>query len=193
MLVLVCGPSGAGKTSIIHELARRHHWGIVQTLTTRATRTGEHEKSQIATEIYRSLESEGKFFTSNAVHGNRYATLKSDVTSAELDTKPWMLDFPYQAIPLYFSRRRPLVIVVVPTSEEQLVQQLRRSGRESRLNQALMDLRAIHAELGCSTLPTATFVVENKPDSLRSTVEDVELIILSQLRSVNEALTPRSS
>ena len=187
MLVLICGPSGAGKSSLIVELQRRNQWGVVPTLTTRSTRSGELEKQQIDVSTYQSLYAAGKFFTSNNIHSKLYATLKSDIVLAQQAEKPWLLDFPYSAISSYFSARRPLVIAVIPISEEQLVRQLTESGRESRTIEALADLRSLCAELASSSLPENVYAVDNEYASLNRTADAVELIIRLQLNGANEA------
>lgn len=82
-LVIVSGPSGAGKGTLVRELATRvpDSWCAISA-TTRAPRPGEREGIDyffLTTEEFESHERTGDFLETAEVHGNRYGTLRSAV------------------------------------------------------------------------------------------------------------------
>ena len=80
MLVIISGPSGVGKDTIIDALRQRPHdpdYHYVVTCTTRAPRPGEVDGVDyhfLDRETFEALREAGEFLEANEVHGNWYGT-----------------------------------------------------------------------------------------------------------------------
>ena len=85
MLVIISGPSGVGKDTIIDALRRRHHdpeYHYVVTCTTRAKRPGEVDGIDyhfLDRATFAARRRAGEFLEANDVHGNWYGTPRSQV------------------------------------------------------------------------------------------------------------------
>lgn len=77
LLVVISGPSGGGKGTIINELISRNkdEYKRISTYTTRGKRPDEEESKQyhfITQEEYDELDSKGKLIAKNKVDGECY-------------------------------------------------------------------------------------------------------------------------
>ena len=83
MIVVVSAPSGAGKTSLLFEVLKRHpEMGFSVSATTRPPREGEREGVNyhfLSNEEFETTKKNGKFLEWNVVYGNQYGTLKENV------------------------------------------------------------------------------------------------------------------
>ena len=85
MLVIISGPSGVGKDTIIDALRRRAHepeYHYVVTCTTRAMRPGEVDGVDyhfLDRATFKAQREAGEFLEANKVHGNWYGTPRSQV------------------------------------------------------------------------------------------------------------------
>ncbi|MEO8571229.1 MAG: guanylate kinase, partial [Chloroflexota bacterium] len=88
MLVIISGPSGVGKDTIIDALRGRPHdpeYHYVVTCTTRATRPGEADGVDyhfLDRETFAAQRAAGEFLEANEVHGNWYGTPRRQVREA---------------------------------------------------------------------------------------------------------------
>ena len=88
MLVIISGPSGVGKDTIIDALRRRAHepeYHYVVTCTTRAMRPGEVDGVDyhfLDRATFKAQREAGEFLEANKVHGNWYGTPRSQVREA---------------------------------------------------------------------------------------------------------------
>ena len=88
MLVIISGPSGVGKDTIIDALQLRPHdpdYHYVVTCTTRATRPGEVDGVDyhfLDRETFAAQRAAGEFLEANEVHGNWYGTPRARSASA---------------------------------------------------------------------------------------------------------------
>ena len=76
LLVVISGPSGGGKGTIINELLTRdENYKRVSTYTTRPMREGEKNGEQyyfITEEEYKKLKSQGKLMACSTIDGYHY-------------------------------------------------------------------------------------------------------------------------
>ncbi len=83
MLLVISGPSGAGKGTLVDRLLRKDPtFGFSVSVTTRARRSNEIEDVHyhfISEAEYDTLLERDAFLEHASVHGNRYGTLKSEV------------------------------------------------------------------------------------------------------------------
>ena len=88
MLVIISGPSGGGKDTIIEALQRRSHrppYHYVVTCTTRARRPGEIDGVSynfLSAAQFMALRDAGDLLEANEVHGHWYGTPRSAVRQA---------------------------------------------------------------------------------------------------------------
>lgn len=124
----------------MRSLAELHGWKFVRVATTRPVREGETEKFQVSPEEYALMNSNGAFWCSNIFFGNSYGTLQSDIAHSGVTQDKYMLDWPVAKVDL-LSEVATAIFLVVPESEEQLIQQATACGRGDRLGEILDDYR----------------------------------------------------
>lgn len=157
MLIGFCGPSAVGKTTIMRALAKTRGWKFVRVATTRPIREGELEKFQVSRDIYDSMNANGDFWYSNTFFGNSYGTLKNDIELSTSAEDIYMLDWPVTKIRL-LSTLAHTIYLVVPETEEQLVEQVIACGRGDRLDEIISDYR-----LHYSAASLGEHIAEQKP------------------------------
>ncbi len=101
MLVLIGGPTGVGKTTLIEALAAEG-CGVVHTLTTRPPRPGDRFKTSVSPEAYR--QATGTLFWPaqylyGAFYGEDYATVMA--AACPLNPHPWLIDAAPETIVIF--------------------------------------------------------------------------------------------
>jgi len=146
MLVVLYGPSGAGKTTLMLILAEKFEAYLIPTVMTRPMRPGENDKVVVTPEEFLRQENVGSFLHVNDLFGFKYGTPKEAIEKAVSSDDLWLFDFPYGNRGV-FANIPHVPIVVVPEGPEQLAQQLRDSGRAERIEAALADYHNVYAPL----------------------------------------------
>jgi len=135
MLVVISGPSGVGKTSILREVLRRTGATFSVSATTRAPAAGEREGVDyyfIDRETFQRWVDERRFIEVAQVFGrNWYGTPREPVERQLADGKIVVLDIDVQGA-AEVKRYMPecLAIFILPPSEDELYRRLRDRGRE---------------------------------------------------------------
>ncbi len=134
-LIIISGPSGAGKTTLIKKLMQK-----IPTLTfsvsttTRAIREGEIESTDyffVSTEEFNDLIRNDAFIEWANVHGNLYGTLKKHVKELREKRKNVILDIDEQGAKQIKKKKIPaLFIYVLPPSLEELEKRLKKRDTE---------------------------------------------------------------
>ena len=148
MLVVVSGPSGVGKSTIVAELAKRHPQVVpIVTATTRDRRPGEQDGVHyhfMTSEAFDRLRAEGGLLESAVVHGHWYGTPLDQIRGilragrdAILTIDPQGARAVREAVP------DALLIFVMPPSMEALDDRLSRRGSEDPADQALRRHNAV--------------------------------------------------
>jgi len=97
--VLLLGPSGVGKSTLIRELHQKDdRIQFVSPIIDRPNRPGETEKISISREAFTELEANNFFLVVNTVYGNRYGTPQSSVDEMLQDGRIPILDFPLNQV-----------------------------------------------------------------------------------------------
>lgn len=97
--LLLMGPSGVGKSSIIRHLkAIDTRFTYVTPLTTRELRAGEKDKIHVTSEEIQELEATGKLLTVNVIYDIQYATPKYLIDDALKNGLFPILDWPIQKL-----------------------------------------------------------------------------------------------
>ena len=121
LLLIVCGPSGVGKTSLRRILCARHPELVLSTsYTTRQPRAGETDGVDyhfVTQDVFHQMRERGDFAEWAKVHGNFYATAKRTIHEAWDQGQHIFFDIDYQgAVSLHatYPSESVLVLVVPP-------------------------------------------------------------------------------
>jgi guanylate kinase len=176
-LVIISGPSGAGKGTLVDRVVARvpRVWVSVSA-TTRAPRPGEVEGQDYIflsnDEFARRIEA-GDFLEWAEVHGNRYGTLRSSVEARLAEGCDVILEIdPQGALQVKELMPEAVLVFIVAPSFDELERRIRKRGAETdeqvktRLATAVRELELVG---------TYDHVVEND-DVARATDELAGLI-----------------
>jgi guanylate kinase len=184
VLVIVSGPSGVGKDSVIDALRLEpdvpdYHY--VVTCTTRPRRAYEAEGVHyrfLAPETFASLREAGEFLEANEVHGNWYGTPRDDVRKALRAGHDVILKIDVQGAAEVKGRvPEALLVFLVPPSLEDLFQRLRSRATESADE---LDIRQRNAALEIARQDDYDHVVVNETGQIGRTAARIVEIILAE-------------
>ncbi|MBP9750289.1 MAG: hypothetical protein KBC95_00395 [Candidatus Peribacteraceae bacterium] len=186
-LILLIGPSGVGKSSIVKTLRARHpEFHLPRSATTRARRPGEGDESYYFLDDTQFDEwiKGGKFLEWQLVHQSaRYGTVTAEIVEAVRAGKTVLREIDMQGLealkahPELLGGERPirlLSIFVLPESTEQLVAHI--TGRAAMPAEELKHrIESMEHELAKAALCDAQVV--NREGKLEETVNEVERLI----------------
>lgn len=135
LLLVVSGPSGVGKTTIVHEIERRLRGRFSVSATTRAKSEHEvHGKDYLFVERdeFEAMSERGEFLESALVFGRDwYGTPRASVERQLARGQLVILDIDVQgALQVRSSMPTALMIFILPPSEDELERRLRERGRD---------------------------------------------------------------
>jgi guanylate kinase len=181
MLVIISGPSGVGKDTIIAALQDRGHvpeYHYVVTCTTRAPRPGEIDGISyrfLSLEQFMRWRDGGELLEANEVHANWYGTPKGEVREALARGQHAILKIDVQGAQVVKSRvPEALLIFVVPPSLETLVEHLKARRTESAEQ---LEIRQRNAAIELARKDDYDYVVVNEEGHIDLTAERIEEII----------------
>jgi len=177
MVVVISGPSGVGKTSIVKRLLERLPWLVLSvSATTRPPRPGERDGVDyhfISEKEFRRLIERGEMLEWAEVFGHLYGTPRSELEKAEKTGRVLLLDIEVDGVEqLRRQGIEGLYIQIVPPSMEELENRLRRRATESE-QQLRERLKRAKKELAKSHL----FDVQVVNDTLEEAVEEVVALV----------------
>jgi guanylate kinase len=184
ILVIVSGPSGVGKDSVIEALRKGPHnpdFHYVVTCTTRPRRSyevdGVHYRFLTA-EAFDALREAGELLEANEVHGNWYGTPRNDVRDALQAGHDVILKIDVQGA-AEVKQRVPdaLLVFLVPPSLEDLFQRLQARATESADE---LDIRQRNAALELARQEDYDHVVVNETDEIGRTAARIQEIIAGE-------------
>ena len=186
LLVIISGPSGVGKDTIIDALRRRDRqpaFHYVITCTTRAPRTGEVDGVSyhfLTVERFLGLRDAGELLEANEVHGNWYGTPRREVGAALAAGRDVILKIDVQGAQAVKERvPDALLVFVVPPSMEALFQRLRSRATESADE---LELRQRNAAIELARQGDYDRVVVNETGEVERTAAEIEAIIEQEKR-----------
>jgi len=144
--LLLLGPSGVGKTSIINELKYLDdRFNYISPCITRPLRSGEKDKIFITNKIMDEMDSKGMFLAINEVYGIRYATPRLPITEALEKGRFPVLDWPIGKMDIMRKAfpGKLLTVYIEPPSLDDLRERLGRDGRDTsgtRYEEAVVEL-----------------------------------------------------
>ena len=151
MLLVISGPSGTGKGTLIEQLMKEDPSLVFSvSATTRDPRPGEINGVHyhfVSNEEYDQLVADGAFVEYATVHGNRYGTLRSEVYQRLERGENVVLDIDVQgALNVIASEKEKVSIFLLPPSMKELRRRLTERGTETpeqveiRLNNAVWEI-----------------------------------------------------
>jgi guanylate kinase len=176
-LVIISGPSGAGKGTLVDRLvARVPRMWVSVSATTRAARPGEVDGEDYVfltpAEFSQRIES-GDFLEWAEVHGNRYGTLRSSVEDRLAEGRDVILEIdPQGALQVKDLMPEAVLVFIIAPSMDELERRIRKRGAETD-EQVRTRLATAVGEL--ELVGTYDHVVEND-DVSRATDELVDII-----------------
>ncbi len=186
MLVIISGPSGVGKDTIIEALQRRGHlpaYHYVVTCTTRPRRANEIDGVSynfLDVSEFLAMRDAGELLEANEVHGNWYGTPRAGVRDALARGQHAILKIDVQGAEVV-KREVPgaLLIFVLPPSMETLVEHLKARRTESAEQ---LEIRQRNAALELARKDDYDYVVVNQENRVDATAENIEQIITQEER-----------
>ncbi len=186
LLVIISGPSGVGKDTIIEALARRPRepdYHYVVTCTTRAPRRGEIPGVSyrfLTSREFHALRDAGELLEANQVHGRWYGTPRREVAQALADGHDVILKIDVQGAAVVKDRvPDALLVFIVPPSLEALFQRLRSRATETADE---LELRQRNAAIELARQGDYDQVVVNETGEVDRTAAEIEAIIEQEKR-----------
>ncbi|KHM50364.1 guanylate kinase [Pseudoalteromonas sp. SR43-6] len=179
-LFILSAPSGAGKSSLINALLKKHaDMKVSVSHTTRAPRPGEENGVHYhfaSTDEFKALIAKDDFFEWAQVFDNYYGTSKQAIESqldAGIDV---FLDIDWQGAQ-QVREIMPSVktIFILPPSKEELEQRLNNRGQDSA---EVIASRMAKAQSETSHYNEYDYVIVN--DDFESALGDIEMIVMAQ-------------
>ena len=185
-VVIISGPSGVGKDTIIDAMKRRepeHPRRYVITVTTRDPRESEtdgvHYHFYSVDDYQRLVASEG-LLEASLVHDHWYGTPRDQVQSAIRSGRDAILKIDVQGADKVRARiPDALLIFVVPPSLEELQRRLRARRTETPEQ---LELRLRNAKIEMARMGEFDHVVVNETDKVDETAEAIDGIIAAEHR-----------
>jgi guanylate kinase len=185
-LVIISGPSGVGKDTIIDALRARPRdpdYHYVVTCTTRGPRPGETAGVSyqfLTPEAFHRLREAGELLEANEVHGNWYGTPRQDVADALAAGHDVILKIDVQGAQVVKERvPDALLVFLVPPSLEALFQRLRSRATETADE---LEIRQRNAAIELARQGDYDRVVTNETGEVARTAAEIEAIIAQEKR-----------
>ena len=186
MLVIISGPSGVGKDTIIDAMRERIHepeYVYVVTCTTRAPRPGEIDGVDyqfVSREEFLRLRAARQLLETNEVHGNWYGAPRDQVRQAVLAGRHAILKIDVQGAQIVKEQvTEALLIFVVPPTLETLFSRLRTRATESADE---LEIRQRNAAIELARQDDYDYVVVNETGQVEHTAERIDEIIAEERR-----------
>lgn len=134
MFVVLSGPSGAGKTTIVKRLLKDENFTLSVSATTRSPRKGEKDGVDyyFVTEAeFKSMIEDGSLLEWASLFGHYYGTPIDELKRAERTNRILILDVDVQGVEqLRKKRLKGVYIQLRPPSEEELYKRLKKRHTE---------------------------------------------------------------
>jgi guanylate kinase len=184
MLVIISGPSGVGKDTIIEALRRLPRdpdYHYVVTCTTRARRPGETDGVSyhfLDRERFLALREAGELLEANEVHGNWYGTPRAQVREALARGHDVILKIDVQGAQVVKENVPEAVLIfIVPPSLETLFQRLKSRATETADQ---LELRQRNAAIELARQEDYDYIVENDDGQVEATAVRIDEIIADE-------------
>jgi guanylate kinase len=176
-LFVVVAPSGAGKTSLVNELLKRHpHIHLSISHTTRQPREGEktgREYHFVDKPAFEKMIEQGDFLEHANVYGNYYGTSKRWIEKELAGDHDVLLEIDWQGAQQLKALFRHMVgIFILPPSLEELRKRLESRGKDSR---DTIERRMASAREDISHVLEFEYIIVN--ESFEEALADLESVV----------------
>lgn len=181
MLFVICAPSGAGKTTIIHELFK-----IIPDLafsvsaTTRSKRPAEIDGKDyhfITLDEFNRKKANDEFIETEEVHGNFYGTLKSETEPYLKSSKHMIFDVDVKGAVSIKNMYPEAITIFIDVPYEELVRRLKNRNTETPEQ---IEKRASRIKMEVEMKDRFDHIVDNSK-GLKNAVNEVEKIIKNNI------------
>ncbi len=184
LLVIISGPSGVGKDTIIDALRarpREKDYHYVVTCTTRAPRPGEVDGVAyhfVSVGRFLQMRDAGELLEATEVHGKWYGTPRTEVAAALVSGHDVILKIDVQGAQVVKERvSDALLVFVVPPSLEALFQRLKARATESADE---LETRQRNAAIELARQDDYDYVVVNETGQVQRTAARIDEIIAAE-------------
>jgi len=188
MLIIISGPSGVGKDTIIDALRRREIENgrdgdryYVVTCTTRAPRDGEADGVNyhfMSRDAFLGMHAARGFLEANEVHGNWYGSPRGPVRDALVAGRDVILKIDVQGAQVVKEQvTEALLIFIVPPTLETLFERLRSRATESADE---LEVRQRDAAIELARQDDYDHIVVNETGQVERTAGEIERIIATE-------------
>jgi guanylate kinase len=182
VLVIISGPSGVGKGTLIRHLMKHPHFVYSVSATTRPPRPDEEDGTHyhfLSTEEFLGRIEAGDFLEYEEVFGHRYGTLRSPILQEEARGRHVILEIDVQGAEQVFSSDQECVsIFLAPPSMEELRRRLEGRGTEDPQR---LELRLARAQDEIERSDRYDIRIVN--DDLAAAVEQAEAFLQNRLQT----------
>jgi hypothetical protein len=181
MLVLIGGPTGVGKTTLIGTLAAEG-CGVVHTLTTRPPRPGDRFKTSVSPETYAKAATT-LLWPAQHLYGHFYGEDYATVMAAAcpLNPHPWLIDAAPETI-VIFDHVPHFTLILMPDDGEALLPRtLATANRLERLEKARQETVVWRGVLdGACRVPSAASTIARTVEVPCRWGQQAEIVVLSR-------------
>lgn len=187
LVVVVSGPSGVGKDSVLNRMkSRSYSFEFIVTVTTRKQRESEKngvDYSFISMEKFQELIEANKLLEWAQVYGNWYGVPKEPVKNALAEGKDVIIKVDVQGVAtLRKVLQDGIFIFIAPPSAEELAARLAQRHTESASD---LERRLKAAEEELKEINNFDYVVLNRYAEIDQTIEQIMAIIAAEKSRVN--------
>ena len=182
LLVVISGPSGAGKDTVIKRMKELEYpFHFVVTATTRPPRKGEVDGVDyvfVSEDQFREWIEEGELLEHALVYGQHKGIPKAQVRQALASGQDVLMRVDVQgAATLHKLLPDAVLVFLVAGSEQELLQRLRLRGTESP-EDLEERTRKLRQEMDC--IPWFDYVVVNRDGQLDAAVKNIAAIVAAE-------------
>jgi len=183
LLYIVSGPSGAGKSTLIKNVLNKiTGFSFSVSYTTRGRRPGEIDGKDyffIDKSTFLQLKENGELLEWAEVHGNYYGTSKKFVEETLKKSRGLVLDVDVQgALNIKKIYRKAIYIFILPPSNEDLEERLKKRGTESEDS---LEIRLKDAKWEISHIKDFDYIIVNQ-EIEESTNQLISVLVAEQLK-----------
>jgi guanylate kinase len=188
LLIVISGPSGVGKDTVLEEMkARGLPFHFVITATTRPARPGEVDGEDyffLSQDNFARMIDEGELLEYAVVYQDYKGIPKSQVREALASGKNVIMRVDVQGAETVRKLiQDALLIFLTPQNEEELINRLEKRDTETMDS---LKLRIATTRQEYKKIPLFDYIVVNKDDCLDDTVDTIEAIIRAEQHRVQQ-------